>query len=106
MELYPEELLQTGWLKLVQGVTVAPNVQTCGQRVIDFFVVSEGLQQAAPAVYTIGDGGFYPHCPVRLLLRGRATTTVVRQLKVPLGFEAILPHGPLVKTEETKTQRK
>ena len=68
------------------------------------FVVSEGLRQAAPAVYTIGDGGFYPHCPVRLFLRGRARMTVVRQLKVPLGFEAVLPHGPSVKNEETKTQ--
>lgn len=53
----PEELQQTGWLKLVQGATVAPKVHTCWQRIIDFFVISDGLRQAAPAVYTIGDGG-------------------------------------------------
>lgn len=56
----PEELLQTGWLRLVKGVTVAPKVDTCNQRVIDFFVVSDGLRQAAPAAYAVGDGGFYP----------------------------------------------
>ena len=53
----PAELQQTGWLKLVQGATVAPKAHTCGQRVLDFFVISDGLRQAAPAVYTIGDGG-------------------------------------------------
>lgn len=85
---------------------MAPKVHTCGQRVIDFFLVSEGLRQAAPAVYTVGDGGFYPRCPARLLLRGRARTIVVRQLKVTLGFEAVPPHGPPVEGEENKTKEK
>ena len=68
------------------------------------FVVSDGLRQAAPAAYTIGDGGFYPHSAVRLLLRGRAWTAVVRQLKVPLGFGAVLPHGPPNKSEVKKEE--
>ena len=76
---------------------MAPKVHTCGQRVIDFFVISDGLRQAAPALYTIGDGGFYPHWPVRLLLRGRSRATAVRQLKVLLGFEVALSHGPPTK---------
>ena len=54
----PEELKQTGWLKIVKGITVAPEVNTCNSRVIDLLVASEGLSQAAPVAYTIGDGGF------------------------------------------------
>ena len=90
----PDELMQTGWLKLVKGVTVVPKVNTCNSRAIDFFVVSDGLRQAAPAAYTIGDGGLYPHSAVRLLIRGRAMAAVVRQFKAPLGFATVLPHGP------------
>ena len=90
--------MQTEWLKLVKGVTIAPKVNTCNSRAIDLFVVSYGLRQAAAAAYTIGDGGFYPHSAVRLLLRGRAMAAVVRQLKVPLGFAAVLPHGPPTKS--------
>ena len=90
----PEELAQTNWLKIVKGTVVAPQVSTCNSRVIDFFVVSEGMSQAAPAAYTIGDGGFYPRSAVRLILRGRARATVVRKLKAPRGFAAVLPQGP------------
>ena len=79
---------------MVKGTIVAPKVSTCNSRVIDYFVVSEGLRQAAPAAYTIGDGGFYPHSAVRLILRGKARAAVVRELKVPLGVAAVLPHGP------------
>ena len=73
---------------------IAPQASTCNSRIIDFFVVSEGLTQATPAAYTIGDGGFYPHSAVRLIIRGRARASVVRKLKVPRGFAAVLPHGP------------
>ena len=81
-------------MKIVNGTVVAPQVSTCNSRVIDFFVVSEGLSHAALAAYTIGDGGFYPHSAVRLILRGRARTSVVRKLKAPRGFAAVLPQGP------------
>ena len=43
-----EDMRQTGWLKLVRGVIVAPSVPTCGQRTVDFIVVSNGLRHAAP----------------------------------------------------------
>ena len=44
----PEELQQTGWLKQIGGVIVAPKAPTCGDRVIDFFVVAECLHHATP----------------------------------------------------------
>ena len=36
----PDELRETGWLKIVKGVIYAPEAPTCGDRVLDFFVVS------------------------------------------------------------------
>ena len=100
--------MQISWLRIVKGVSIAPKINTFNSRAIDFFVVSEGLSQAALVAYAIGDGGFYPHSAVRLLLRGRARAAVVRQLKVPLGFGAVLPHGPpnesKVKKNETAGQ--
>ena len=94
-----------GWLKLVQGVVVAPRVPTCGQRNIVFFVVSDGLRHAVPVACTIGEGGFYPHRPVRLRLRKKARAAVVRQRKAPRGYEAILPHGPPVKKKQDHGKR-
>ena len=78
-------------------------VNTCNSRAIDYFVVSDGLRQAAPAAYTVGDGGFYPQSPVRLLLRGRARAAVVRQLKVQRGLE---PHFRMALPMRTEQRRK
>lgn len=55
----PEELHQAGWLKLVVGVIVVPEVPTCGERIIAFFMVGDCLRHAAPVACTAGDGGFY-----------------------------------------------
>ena len=60
---------------------------------------------AAPVVCTVGDEGVYPHRPVRLLIRMRARAAVVRQLKVSLGFKAILPHGPPAKQKDREGER-
>ena len=71
-----------------------------------FFVVSECLHDAAPVACTVGDGGFYPHRPVSLLIRMKARASVVRQLKVPVGFNAILPHGPPVNNNKEEDDKK
>ena len=57
-------------------------------------MIAECLGHVAPKAYTIGDGTFYPHRPVRLLLRAKARNKVVRQLNAPAGFGAVLPLGP------------
>ena len=60
----PEELRSTGWLKTVKGVIYAPKAPTCGDgdRIIDYFVVSEDLAQswAIVAACVIGDATFGP----------------------------------------------
>ena len=96
----PDELRRTGWLKMVKGVIYAPEAPTFGSRVLDYFIVSEGLAQSWAIVATcvIGDALFGPHSPVRLIVKANTRTALVRQLKVPIGFKADLPFGPLPQT--------
>ena len=58
----PDELRSTGWLRIVKGVIYAPEAPTCGDRVIDYFVVSESLAQAwaIVAACVVGDQEFGP----------------------------------------------
>lgn len=93
----PDELRITGWLKTVKGVIYAPEAPTCGDRVLDYFVVSEELAQswAIVAACVIVDATFAPHSPVRLIVKAFARTIMVRKLKVPAGFTADLPSGPM-----------
>jgi hypothetical protein len=91
----PDDLKATGWLQTVKGVIHAPAASTCGDRIIDFFVVSACFSQAVVATCVIGDGGFKPHSPVRLIVKSDARSLMVRQLKVPVGFGAESQHGPL-----------
>ena len=86
---------------MVGGIMLAPSTPTCRDRISYYFVVAECLSHAAPVACTIGDGGFYPHRPARLLIRTKARAAVVRQLKVPTGFSAVLPHGPEPKPMQT-----
>ena len=53
----PSELQETGWLKTIKGVIHAPDAPTCGDRVLDYFVVSECLSQAwaIVAACVVGD---------------------------------------------------
>ena len=94
----PEQLGKTGWLKLVQGRILSPRFSTCGSRVLDFFVVSEGLAGAAVGVSVVEDalcsGGHGSHKPVRLFLRANPRQMKVRTLKTCTTIEAKLPYGP------------
>ena len=60
-------------------------------------MVSECLSQAwaIVAACVVGDQTFGPHSPVRLIVKANSRTIMVRQLKVPVGFGANLPFGPL-----------
>ncbi len=79
---------------------MAPLAPTCGDRVIDFFVVSKSLCHAAEVFCTIADEGFEPHNPVRLFIESDARHAMVRNLKVPGGFNAELPLGPANEVKE------
>lgn len=76
-------------------VAPPPTTPTCHQKVYDFFVVSNQIMQNVVGVRAILDGGWVPHAPVRLVLKGRPSTAVVRTLRAPKSLPAVLPHGPM-----------
>ena len=95
----PEDLEQTGWMKMIGGVIVAPEMATCHKRTIDFFVISEGLASSSRGAVTVGDALCKPHKPARLYLEAGARRTVIRTLGSMGTFGAKLPFGPLNKVE-------
>ena len=46
------------------------------------------------SVHVIGDFRCPPHHAVRMILRGSCSRVMVRQMKVPKNFPAVLPYGP------------
>jgi len=96
----PEQLRATGWLKLVGGVIVQPKLPTCGDRTLDFFVVSNSMAHAVIGAWVVGDGEFRPHSPVRLVLKAKPNSIMVRTLKPPLAIGVELPFGPIPLYEE------
>jgi hypothetical protein len=93
----PQQLEETGWLRLVQGKIVAPQLATCHKRVIDFFVVSCNMADMVVGAVAVGDALCKPHKPVRLYLKAGARTMMVRSLKNIGKIGAVLPHGPPLK---------
>ena len=73
---------------------MAPTTPTCGNRVLDFFAVSRSLTHAAVICRAVSDTGNPTHMPARLYIRAAPRATFVRQVRAPLGFPAVLPHGP------------
>ena len=78
----------------------ATDEPTCNSNKFDFFVISEELEaaEAAVGVVRLTDGGFNPHSPVRLLLRGDGRRKMVRELKRPTKIPGLLPPGPMADT--------
>ena len=90
----PEELRATGWLTLVGAEVQAPKDATCHGKVYDFFVVKKDICGAIYDVRSVADGIFYPHNPVRLMLRAAPRAMRQRTLVSPGSFQAVLPFGP------------
>jgi len=85
---------------MVGGRIVAPNLPTCKNRVIDFFVVSNNLAGMVVGAVTVSGALCKPHSPVRLYLKASARTMAVRTLKKVAKFGAVLPHGPALQMED------
>ena len=51
-------------------------------------------------MHVIGDYRCTPHLAVRLILRGNCRKVMVRLLKAPKNFAAVLPHGPPNRTTD------
>ena len=73
----PDQLRETGWLKKVKGVIHAPSTATCNGSTYDFFVVHESISDNVHSTHTIGDAGYTPHSPARLIFKGLPRKTMV-----------------------------
>ena len=64
------------------GVTSAsPSTSTtCKGKVYDFFVASQNFPHNIVKIKTVPNAGYNPHAAVRLLLEGRSTVAMLRQV--------------------------
>ena len=92
---FPEALRATGWLELVAATIVALDLPTCGDRILDYFVVPTKLASSVLAVGIVPDAGVSPHSAVRLIMRSSPRSTMVRQLRHPRRMPAEPPCGCL-----------
>ena len=91
----PSVLRGTGFLELVRGCIQATGQATCNDNEYDYFVIDRRLTPAVASVRRIGDAGTSPHSPVRLLLRGRPRSHVIKVLVAPPKARPNLPSGCL-----------
>ena len=95
----PQQLRDTGWLDLVQGVIIESRVETCNGRVIDFFVVSNNFARNIAGIKVVEDALCNPHKPARLYTHAKSRAISVRTLRNPGTIGASMPYGPLNKDE-------
>ena len=79
----PEVLVDTQWPQMVGGVVRASTVPTCGDVVMDYWVVSKGLDDSVEMVRALEDAGTAPHKGSRLTVRGDARSKMVLKLNAP-----------------------
>ena len=79
----PDALRGTGFLELVRGCIQAAGHATCNDNEYDYFVMDKRLSPAVVSVRRVGDAGTNPHSPVRLLMRGRPRSHVIKVLVTP-----------------------
>ena len=91
----PQELRDTGWLQKVGGTIHAPAAATCNESVYDFFVVKSCISDGVQSTHKIGDAGYTPHSPARLIFKGIPRKVMVRQIKAPASIPAVLPQDPM-----------
>jgi len=91
----PQDLTATGWLQKVGGVIHAPTAATSNGSVYDYFVVKKTISDGVQCTCKIGDAGYTPHSPARLIFRGIPRKVMVGQIRAPASIPAVLPHGPM-----------
>eukprot|EP00971_Amphidinium_carterae_P043215 850413-Amphidinium_carterae.1 len=75
----PEEVMQTHWPQLVNGVLHHPRLPTCATgRELDYFLVHAELATRAPAASLSTSCCASPHVPVELQLHGLRSSEVIK----------------------------
>ena len=90
----PQVLIDTLWPQMVGGVVRAPQVPTCGDAILDYWMVSKGLDESVELCRTLEDAGTSPHKGSRLTIRGDARTKMVLKLDVPRPLAQGAAHEP------------
>ena len=90
----PSTVAKSGFLGMVGGTIVVPELPICNGKTFDFYIVTNNFAHAVAGVQRIEGVGMSPHFPVRLLLRGDARRFTVRTLVRPKRVPPILMHGP------------
>ena len=90
----PQQLRDTNWLQIVNGVIKAPARDTCNGKVYDFFVVHSSLDEAVVGTVRVEDGGLSPHWPARMYMTTAVRHKAVRRMVKPTNIPATLPFGP------------
>ena len=98
--LTPQQLHESGWVDLVGASVCAPQVPTCNQKVMEFFVLDRRLVDAGAVkgLAVVRDSPGNPHYAVRLWLDGRCRRNQVRMLSSPSKVGASLPFGPFAES--------
>jgi len=95
LNMPPDLLVKSGWLQLIDGVLCFPESPTCGDMVLDYFIVPRRFVHRVVVVQCLSDAGLSPHLPVRMLIRGDCRCDLVRQLRAPSKIPAFLPNSCL-----------
>ena len=91
----PQALAESGWVDMVGGHIIAPDLPTCTSDTFDFFIVSSELRKAVHGVQVITNASSFPHSPVRLLLRAGIPRRHCRALRKPPIIQGRVPFGPM-----------
>ena len=89
----PQVLLNSGWLRMVEGRIRATGAATCKGSEFDYFVVSSAINHAVLGVARITDTGAGPHAAVRMFIKGKLRSDYVRVLATPPKADAAQPLG-------------
>ena len=96
----PELLRKSGWLQLVRGTIHQPASPTCNGKIYDYFVSSQGMNEAVVGVAVVEGTGIRPHRPTRIFLKAKMKALRIRVVKNPSKFPAVLPAGCLPDEEK------
>ena len=90
----PDDLRASKWPEMMHGVIHASSLPTCGNNIIDFFLVCAALSPYVLFTQLLNDAGVKPHRGSRIAISGAPRQRLVRHLRTPKDIVA-LPRGPL-----------
>ncbi len=79
-QMHPSVLVESGWLDVLGAIVVAPDEPTCGEALLDYFIIDKRLAAFVDKVEVV-EVGTRPHKAVRRTLKGTLRGEMARQLR-------------------------